>query len=147
MPSKQRMISKIIWTHQRLSIIHLKLGLFFYHFELSIWVGHDSILKIVVEFKVDKKSCFLKALGLHSGVFLLGRCTEGYFFQCVWIIIICIDFWKEKWESLSIPLIWHLDVSRLKTKVWKIDFQVFKYLGLLWWIWCLGISWSLKLND
>ena len=43
-------------------------------------------------------------------------------FQLVWIIIICIKFWKKKWESLSIHLIWHLNVSRLETKVWRIFF-------------------------
>ena len=36
------------------------MGILFDHFELS-WGGHDSILKITVEFRVNKKSCFLKA--------------------------------------------------------------------------------------
>jgi len=38
-----------------ISIIHLKLGLLFDHFELSIWGGHDSILKITAELRVNKK--------------------------------------------------------------------------------------------
>ena len=34
-------------------------------------------------------------------------------FQCVWIIIICTEFWKEKWESLSFDIYMLVD-SRLK---------------------------------
>ena len=33
-------------------------------------------------------------------------------FQCVWIIIICTKFWKEKWESLSFDIYMLVD-SRL----------------------------------
>ena len=52
-------------------------------------------------------------------------------FQCVWIIIICTEFWKEKWKSLSIPLIWHLKLllvwdphtSKIHIEVWKILFH------------------------
>ena len=46
------------------TIIHLKLGILFDHFELIILGGYDSILKIIVEFRVNKKSCCLKVLGI-----------------------------------------------------------------------------------
>ena len=32
-----------------------KIGILFDHFELSIWGGHDSILKITAELRVNKK--------------------------------------------------------------------------------------------